>query len=92
LEIKEGFQFNGRLYVVFEELGKNLEEARLGCGGRFSLKTTLMIGLQMLERIEYIHELGFLHGDIKPSNFQIGKSPKVKHKIFLTDFELSHRY
>ena len=47
-EIKEGFQFQGRLYLVFEELGKNIEYYRQVCGGRFSLKTTLMIGLQML--------------------------------------------
>lgn len=62
------------------------------CGGRFSLKTTLMVGLQMLERIEFLHQNGYLHGDIKPSNFLMGKSAKVKHKVYMIDFELSKPY
>ena len=45
-----------------------------------------MVGLQMLERIEFLHTNGFLHGDIKPSNFLIGLSGKMKHKIYLVDF------
>ncbi|MCL4116824.1 UNVERIFIED_CONTAM: hypothetical protein GTU68_014476, partial [Idotea baltica] len=85
-EIKEGFREDNRLYIVFQELGHNLEHLRKVCGGRFSLKTTLMLGLQMLERIEYLHSCGYLHGDIKPSNFIIGKTGKLKHKVYMVDF------
>lgn len=91
-EVKEGFKSDGRLYLVFDQLGPNLEYLRLRCGGRLSLKSTLMVGLQMLERIEFIHENGFLHGDIKPSNFLIGSTNKMKHKVYLVDFELSRAY
>ena len=91
-EVKEGFKNDGRLYLVFDQLGPNIEYLRLRCGGRFSLKTTLMVGLQMLERIEFIHGNGFLHGDIKPSNFLIGSTNKMKHKVYLVDFELSRSY
>lgn len=48
----------------------------------------LLVGLQMLERIEYLHSNGVLHGDVKPSNFLVGRG-KLRHKIYLTDFELS---
>ena len=51
-----------------------------------------MVGLQMLERIEFIHENGFIHGDIKPSNFLMGFSGKLRHKVYLVDFELSQPY
>ena len=78
--------------MVFEELGLNIEQLRIMCGGRFSLKTTLMVALQMLERIEYLHTNGFLHGDIKPSNFLIGKTGKLKHKLYMVDFELSETF
>lgn len=50
-EIKEAFEENGRTYLVLEELGDNLERLREKCGGRFTLKTVLMIALQMLDRI-----------------------------------------
>lgn len=44
----------------------NLEQYKQKCGGRFSLKTTLMLTLQMLDRVRYVHSLGLVHGDIKP--------------------------
>lgn len=50
-----------------------------------------MIGLQVLDRIEYLHKSDLLHGDIKPSNFLVGKD-KFKHKIYLSDFEFSSIY
>ena len=50
-----------------------------------------MIGLQILERIEYIHYQGFLHRDIKPDNFLIGKE-KESSIIFMIDFGLAKKY
>ena len=47
--------------------GKNLAELRRsqpkGC---FTLSTTLRLGAQILHGIEAIHDVGFLHRDIKP--------------------------
>lgn len=63
----------------------NIDFHRTQCGGRLSLKTVLMLGVQMLERIKYLHDFGFLHGDIKPDNFLMGKG-KLKHKVNLIDF------
>ena len=68
-----------------EELGEDIETLRLRCGGRLSLKTVLMTGLQMLARLEFLHSSEIVHGDVKPSNFMLGKG-KLRHKLFLTDF------
>ncbi len=47
--------------------GRNLADLRRSMNrGTFTVSTTLRLGLQMLEAIESIHSVGFLHRDIKP--------------------------
>lgn len=53
-------------------LGPNLEQLLKLCGGLFSLKTTIIVALQILDRLEVLHNYGYTYGDIKPSNFVIG--------------------
>lgn len=58
---------------------------------RFSLRSTLLLGIQMLERLEFVHEAGFVHRDLKPDNFVTGGGD-LSRRIFLIDFGLSARY
>uniref|UniRef100_A0AAY4EUB9 Protein kinase domain-containing protein n=1 Tax=Denticeps clupeoides TaxID=299321 RepID=A0AAY4EUB9_9TELE len=54
-------------YVVMELQGRNLADLRRTMrNGTFSVSTTLRLGQQILEAIESIHSVGFLHRDIKP--------------------------
>uniref|UniRef100_A0A674E947 Tau tubulin kinase 2b n=1 Tax=Salmo trutta TaxID=8032 RepID=A0A674E947_SALTR len=54
-------------YVVMELQGRNLADLRRTMSrGTFTISTTLRLGRQMLEAIESIHTVGFLHRDIKP--------------------------
>lgn len=51
----------------FYPKGRNLADLRRTMtGGTFSVSTTLRLGKQILEAIESIHSVGFLHRDIKP--------------------------
>jgi len=77
--------------MVIELLGPSLEELFNVCKRRFSLKTVLMLTDQLLMRIECVHELGFIHRDIKPDNFLMGVGSHF-NKLFLIDFGLSKRY
>lgn len=77
--------------MAIDLYGQSLEDIFVSRGRKFDLKTTLMIGYQMIERIEYIHEKGFLHRDIKPDNFVIGRG-YFASKVHIIDFGLAKRY
>lgn len=77
--------------LVMELLGNSIENMFNQMNKRFSLKTTLMIADQMLERVQYFHKKGLIHRDIKPDNFSIGFE-KHANQIYLFDFGLSKKY
>ena len=77
--------------IVMDYLGPSLEELFDFCDHKFSLKTVLMISIQILNRIESLHKINFLHRDIKPDNFLIGTGSQ-KGKIFMIDLGLSKTY
>ena len=71
-------------YMVMDFLGPSLSDLFQFKEKSFSLETTLMLGIQMLTRIEFIHEKGFIHRDIKPENFVIGLNEKSRICILNT--------
>ena len=81
---------NNEVIFIMEYLGPNLDNLFEFCKRRFSLKTVLMIAIQVLNRIEIFHNKGFIHRDIKPDNFLIGIDTK-KSRIYMIDFGLSKK-
>lgn len=84
-------------FMVMELLGDNLSELRrrqydYQPDGRFSLGTTVKLGVQMMRALEAVHELGYLHRDVKPSNFAIGLAGVKRRTVYLIDFGLARRY
>lgn len=78
-------------YLIMTLLGPNLEQLQRLCGGVLSLKTTMIIALQALDRLEVVHNHGFVYGDVKPDNFLVGLNNDSPF-IFLVDFGKSKRY
>lgn len=75
--------------LVMQMLGPNLENLLNLCGQHFSLKTTLLIAMDMLQKMQYIHSKGIIHRDIKPENFLIGLN---NNEIHVIDFGLAKRF
>ena len=77
--------------IVMTLLSTNLEILLKNCGGKFSLKTVLLIADQTISRLEFLHSKSFIHRDIKPDNFLIGLD-EDRNIIHLIDFGLSKKY
>jgi len=77
--------------LVMELLGQSLENLFQAQNKSFSIKTACMLGIQMIDRIEYIHSRKIIHRDIKPDNFVIGRGLK-SHIVYVLDFGLSKKF
>jgi casein kinase 1/casein kinase I family protein HRR25 len=73
--------------MVIDLLGKSLEDLFNYCGRRLNLKTVLILADQLLCRLEIIHTKCYIHRDIKPDNFLMGKGLR-KHMVYVIDFGL----
>ena len=58
-------------------------------------KEILMIGIQILNGIKYVHKVGYTHNDLKPANFMIDQSRDLENNNFnvsLIDFGFASNY
>lgn len=80
-----------------ELLGDSIGSLRKKCGGKFSLKTTMMLADQLvtfpnkISILEFIHSETILHRDLKLENILMGID-KSYFQVHLIDFGLSKRY
>ncbi|KAH9161943.1 hypothetical protein AeNC1_018880, partial [Aphanomyces euteiches] len=86
------YGYVGKSYVMVTDLlGPSLEDLLERCGGRFQLKTVLMLANQLISRLEFMHSKKFLHRDIKPANFLMGLGDHA-NVCYLIDFGLAKRF
>lgn len=57
---------------------------------KLSTATILSIFCQVLEALNYLHSLGVIHSDIKPSNILVNLDDASKPKVQLIDLEQAH--
>ncbi|KAK7018581.1 casein kinase [Favolaschia claudopus] len=77
--------------MVIDLLGSSLEDLFKMCNRHFSLKTVLLLTDQLISRIEFIHNHGLVHRDVKPANFVMGTG-KAASMVNVIDFGLAKKY
>ncbi|CAI4221233.1 unnamed protein product [Auanema sp. JU1783] len=87
--IDEGTHNNYK-FIVMELLGANLSRIRkLLANWRFKSNIVVKIGICILDALNIVHNIGYTHSDVKPSNMCIGQGEKVR--LSLVDFGLSRK-
>ncbi len=81
------FRALGTVYLVMEHVPGISLERRIGDGARFDQAGLLEVFVPVLEALEYLHGLGFLHLDLKPANILI----RVDGRPVIIDFGAVHR-
>ena len=75
-----------RPYVVMEWVDGQLLRQILDSQGRLSIERALRIALQVCEVLQYVHEHGIAHLDLKPDNIILGANDCIK----LIDIDVVH--
>jgi serine/threonine protein kinase len=79
--------WSGDRVAVFDLLGNSLEQLWTKFV-RLSLKSVLMLIEQMLRAIEFVHRRSFVHRNIKPNNFVMGRGG-AGDQFYIVNFGLA---
>ena len=75
----------GRPYIAMEYLEGNTLRQRLDIEGKLEVSEAVDIAIQVLSGLQYAHDHGVVHRDVKPENIQLLPDGRVK----LTDFGIA---
>uniref|UniRef100_A0A914YG71 non-specific serine/threonine protein kinase n=1 Tax=Panagrolaimus superbus TaxID=310955 RepID=A0A914YG71_9BILA len=54
---------------------------------------SISVGIQCLEALEDLHGIGYLHRDVKPANYTIGRAElKELRKVYVLDFGMARKF
>ena len=73
---------NDLAYIVMEFIQGRELESYFKKGERFDLKTLFKLQIELLDALDFAHEAGIIHRDVKPANLMVDAGGHAK----LTDF------
>lgn len=82
-------------FLVMQLLGLSLEDLFNKFGRKFTLPTVFLLADQLIFLLKQLHSAHYIHRDIKPNNFLIGKdsdNDNDVNQIYMMDFGLSKKY
>jgi cyclin-dependent kinase 1 len=88
VELKDCIQEDGRLYLVFEFLDKDLKKYMESCQGMLSPALVKSYLFQMCRGLAFCHARGVMHRDLKPQNLLVTRDGILK----IADFGLARAF
>ena len=88
VELKDCVQSEGRLYLVFEYLDRDLKKYMESCNGPLSPLLVKSYLFQLTRGLAFCHSRGVMHRDLKPQNLLVSKDGRLK----LADFGLARAF
>lgn len=82
-------KWNNYNYYIMEMLGNSLKLVK-NIISKFTLENILMLSIQLINRLEVIHDYGYVHRDIKPANLMFGNG-RMYNTLYVIDFGLAKR-
>ena len=84
---------DGQLFMCFEYIeGKSLDRYVVERGGRLDVRKAAYFIFQLCDALQYAHERGVVHRDLKPDNLMIEASPPGSHleeRVKILDFGIA---
>ncbi|KRX41317.1 Dolichyl-diphosphooligosaccharide--protein glycosyltransferase subunit STT3A [Trichinella murrelli] len=79
-------------YIVMTLVGPSLHSLAQSIGSkRLSLRSAVHLGIRCLRALEDLHFCGYIHRDVKPMNYAIGREPEYR-RVFILDFGMCRKY
>jgi serine/threonine protein kinase len=88
VELNDVVQSEGRLYLVFEFVDKDLKKYIEASEGPLSWQLIKSYTYQLLCGLEYCHVRGVMHRDLKPQNILVSRDGRLK----IADFGLARAF
>lgn len=85
VKMLSSFSENGNMYLVMEYIDGDTLEKHVRVKGRLEEKEAVPILLKVLDALQYAHNKGIVHRDVKPSNIMI----RGDGRICLLDFGIA---
>uniref|UniRef100_H2YNL1 Protein kinase domain-containing protein n=1 Tax=Ciona savignyi TaxID=51511 RepID=H2YNL1_CIOSA len=81
---------NGLRFMVMPRCGTDLHKTWLKLNKKFTRTTIAKLAIFMIDALEYMHSMEYVHADIKGANILQGY--KDPNNVYLVDFGLATRY